>query len=75
MDKRSLRGMGSEVKALCSYALSQGWAVEQTRNLHLKFTKAGRRTVFFSGTPGDHRAWLNGKAKLRRADAEEVCHG
>ena len=44
-----------------------GFAVERASNGHCKFTKPGVRAVFFSGTPGDHRAIKNGVAKLRRA--------
>lgn len=41
---------------------------QYTRGSHLKFTRPGVQAVFFSGTPGDHRAYQNGVAKLRRAD-------
>lgn len=63
-----LRGCGEDLKRLVSFAQSADWAVQQTRKLHLKFTKPGRRPVFTSGTPGDRRAWLNAKSQLSQAD-------
>ncbi|WP_240922947.1 hypothetical protein [Metapseudomonas otitidis] len=51
-----------------SFAEAAGWMVAKTRNLHLMFSKAGRRAVFFSGTPGDRRAWLNARSRLIQAD-------
>lgn len=68
MANRFLRGCGEDLKRLVSFAQSAGWAVQQTRKLHLKFTKPGRQPVFTSGTPGDRRAWLNAKAQLSQAD-------
>ncbi len=46
MANRFLRGCGEDLKRLVSFAQSAGWAVQQTRNLHLKFTKPGRQPVF-----------------------------
>lgn len=40
------------------------------RNVHLRFDKDGIKPVFFSSSPSDHRAVLNGIAKLRRAAAQ-----
>ena len=68
MANRFLRGCREDLKRLVSFAQSAGWAVQQTRKLHLKFTKPGRQTVFTSGTPGDRRAWLNAKSQLSQAD-------
>jgi len=68
MRNRFLRGCSEDVKRLVSFAEAAGWVVAQTRNLHLMFSKAGRRAVFFSGTPGDRRAWLNARAQLIQAD-------
>jgi len=46
-----------------------GFTVEKTRNSHWKFTRQGAPAVYHSSTSGDHRAWKNCTAKLRRAAA------
>lgn len=56
------------VNQVIEFAKSLGFVPEFTSSGHLKFTRPGAPTVFFSGTPGDHRAYHNGLAKLRRAD-------
>lgn len=61
-------GKNEIARRVISFARSLGFAVEETNNGHLKFTREGALTVFFSGTPGDQRAYQNGVAKLRRAD-------
>lgn len=68
MARRMLRGYCEDVKRLVSFAEAAGWMVAKTRNLHLMFSKDGRRAVFFSGTPGDRRAWLNARSQLIQAD-------
>lgn len=70
MANRFLRGCSEDLKRLVSFAQGAGWAVQQTRNLHVKFTKPGRRAVFTSGTPGDRRAWLNARSQLTQADRQ-----
>lgn len=55
-------------KRLLAYARELGFAAEMTKNGHLKFTKPGKSTVYFSGTPSDNRALLNGESKLRKAE-------
>lgn len=59
--------VSGDVKRVIGEAEKLGFAVERAGNGHCKFTKPGVRAVFFSGTPGDHRAIKNGVAKLRRA--------
>lgn len=54
------------------FALSLGFKPTWTRNGHLKFSKPERKTVFFSGTPGDHRAYKNGISKLRNAERGDL---
>lgn len=56
------------VKRVIEYALEIGFSHSISRGGHLRFTKPGRRTVFFSKTPGDRRAYKNGITKLRNAD-------
>lgn len=60
-----------EVAAVVAEAEKLGFSVSQAgkRNVHLRFDMPGIKPVFFSATPGDHRAVLNGIAKLRRAAA------
>lgn len=58
--KDGLRRVTEEAEAL-------GFTITRTRNGHLRFDLTGVPAVFFSGTPSDHRAILNGIAKLKRA--------
>ena len=52
---------------LIEYALSEGWEVVRTPGGHLKFTRPGLPPIFTSDTASDHRAGLNARAMLRRA--------
>lgn len=63
-----MRVRNDEIRQLCKLARAMGYAVQQTKRLHLKFTKPGRLPVFCSSTPGDCRAWLNARAQLRRSE-------
>lgn len=69
-----LRGLSELTKRVIGAAEQLGFQAEFTRSKHIKFTMAGAPAVFFSGTPGDHRAMQNGIAKLKRAAraAEEL---
>ncbi|MNN89605.1 hypothetical protein D3C81_2074430 [compost metagenome] len=62
------RGRCEAVKRVINHAVAAGWRVGQTSKQHLRFTKAGRPAVFFSGSPSDHRAALNVISQLRRTD-------
>ncbi|UNO26839.1 hypothetical protein [Pseudomonas amygdali] len=62
-----LRGAKKSLQALADFAISQGWAVHRTHGGHVKFTKGGCLPIFTSFTPSDHRASLNARAQLRRA--------
>lgn len=62
-----MKGIDENTKRVVDLALLLGFTVSRTRNDHFKFLKPGCRPVFFSSTPGDHRACKNGQAKLRRA--------
>lgn len=55
------------LQALVAFAIGEGWAVSRTRGGHVKFTKLGYCPIFTSFTPSDHRAGLNARAQLRRA--------
>ncbi|WP_122341975.1 hypothetical protein [Pseudomonas caricapapayae] len=63
----SLRGAKKSLQALAEFAISQGWAVQRTHGGHVKFTKGGCSPIYTSFTPSDHRADLNARAQLRRA--------
>lgn len=69
--------MAKPVKCTCKamhgvikYAQENSWQVDRTAGLHLRFRKPGRRVVFGSGTPSDHRTGMNIITKLRRSDKE-----
>lgn len=56
-----------ELRKLDKIASAQGWDLDRTSKGHVKFTGPNGQTVFYSGTPSDHRSHLNMLAKLRRA--------
>lgn len=58
------------LQALIDFALSEGWRVVRTPGGHLKFTKPGCAAIYTSSTPSDHRAGLNARAQLRRAERQ-----
>lgn len=58
------------LRALIDFALQEGWQVAHTPGGHLKFFKAGCAPIYTSSTASDHRAGLNARAQLRRADRQ-----
>ena len=56
------------VARVVEFAAGLGFQVEATRGDHLKFTKPGRKTVFFSKTPGDRRAPLNAMSNIQKSE-------
>ena len=50
--------------------VGEGWHVKRTPGGHLKFTKAGCAAIYTSSTASDHRAELNARAQIRRAERE-----
>ncbi|EIF31870.1 hypothetical protein BCh11DRAFT_07418 [Burkholderia sp. Ch1-1] len=58
------------LRALIEFAVGEGWHVKRTRGGHLKFTKAGCAAIYTSSTASDHRAELNARAQIRRAERE-----
>lgn len=58
-----------EADRVIAEARRLGFTVERTRSSHWKFTRPGSPAVFHSSSSGDHRAWKNCTAKLRRAAA------
>ncbi len=63
------------LRALIEFALGEGWRVKRTRGGHLKFTKPGCAAIYTSSTASDHRASLNARAQLRRADRQARGNG
>jgi len=61
------------LRALIEFALAEGWHVKRTPGGHLKFTKRGCAPIYTSSTASDHRASLNARAQIRRADREVRC--
>jgi len=61
------------LRALIEFALAEGWHVKRTPGGHLKFTKRGCAPIYTSSTASDHRASLNARAQIRRADREVLC--
>lgn len=63
------------LRTLIEFALSEGWHVKRTPGGHLKFTKRGCAPIYTSSTASDHRASLNARAQIRRAEREARCAG
>lgn len=62
----------SEVSSIVSQFVERH-TIGQTGSKHLKvqiYSGQSCKTVFFSGTPGDHRAILNFKTKVKKAAGE-----
>ncbi|HEY0290310.1 MAG TPA: hypothetical protein VGC62_25445 [Pseudomonas sp.] len=64
-----LRGASKGLQDLADFAISQGWVVCLTRGGHVKFSKGGCASIYTSFSPSDHRAGLNARAQLRRAQS------
>lgn len=58
------------LRTLIEFALAEGWQVVRTPGGHLKFTKHGCASIYTSSTASDHRAGLNARAQLRRAERQ-----
>ena len=58
------------LRELIEFALREGWRVVRTPGGHLRFTKPGCASIYTSSTASDHRASLNARAQLRRADRQ-----
>lgn len=63
------------LRALIEFAVADGWHVKRTSGGHLKFTKPGCAAIYTSSTTSDHRAVLNARAQLRRAEREALMSG
>jgi len=59
--------MSDGVGRVIAFAKRHGFRVSRSGSNHMKFTREGTPTVFFSSTTSDHRAWRNGITKIRRA--------
>ncbi|MFX5522385.1 hypothetical protein ABTD78_24245, partial [Acinetobacter baumannii] len=58
------------LRALIEFAVGEGWHVKRTPGGPLKFTKAGCAAIYTRSTASDHRAELNARAQIRRAERE-----
>lgn len=59
-------------KRLVAYALELGFEAAFTKKSHIKFTKPGRKPVFTSGSPSDHRTLMNAESNLRKSERGEL---
>lgn len=60
--------MKKDLKKISKALEEQGFTVKPSKSKqHLIVFKDGRRIAVFSGTPSDHRSWLNSLADARRA--------
>ena len=62
------------LRALIEFALAEGWHVKRTPGGHLKFTKRGCAPIYTSSTASDHRAALNARSQIRRAERQARSH-
>ena len=62
----------SRLRALIEFAVGEGWHVKRTAGGHLKFTKSGCAAIYTSSTASDHRAALNARAQIRRAERSKA---
>lgn len=63
------------VQRVVAFAAALGFDACRTKGGHIKFSKPGCRSVFFSSTPGDKRAPLNAMAALRKVDRVAAVNG
>lgn len=61
------RNFDESTKRLVEFAKQHGFSLERTKGSHLKFTRPGVTSVFFSSTTSDRRAALNCKSQIRHA--------
>jgi hypothetical protein len=64
---RQFNGVAEGAKKVIEFAMANGWSVSKSKKMHYRFERPGYRSVFFSSTPSDHRAQLNGISKLRNS--------
>lgn len=64
---RSIRRC-EDVKRVVAFAVTIGFEPEWTNGGHLKFSKPERKPVFFSGSPGDPRAYKNAISNLKKSE-------
>lgn len=61
-----------DIRQLERLALDQGWRVEYTKNMHVRFYPLEGPFIVGPGSPSDHRGVLNFKSLLRRAGLKGV---
>lgn len=67
MSKR--RFQGAEIRKLASRMAKLGYSATITGKNHVKFVKPGRKPLFTSGTPSDHRTARNFASLVKRSEA------
>ena len=60
------------LRALIEFAVGEGWHVKRTPGGHLKFTEAASAEIYTSSTASDHRAALNARAQICRAERSKA---
>jgi hypothetical protein len=61
-------------RAIVALARELGWTVTRTRGMHFRLTKPGYAPVFTAYSPSDHRAFLNLRAQLMRAQRRSLIN-
>lgn len=59
---------GEAVQKVVEFAAALVFEACRTKGDHIKFSKPGCRSVFFSSTPGDKRAHLNAISNIRKSE-------
>ena len=58
------------LRALIEFAVGEGWHVKLTPCGYFLFNYSGSSEIYTSSTASDHRAELNARAQIRRAERE-----
>lgn len=66
MDAMSLK---QDMKALIEFGIERGWKVLRTKGGHYKWMHENGAMFYSAGTPSDHRAIQNTRARIRRGEA------
>ena len=63
------------LRTLIEFAVGEGWHVKRTPGGHLFFNDTATTEIYTSSTASDHRATLNARAQIRRAEREALTRG
>ena len=68
MAKKQKKSLSDETNRFISAAIAQGWRYEESAKGHVRLLSPDGKTIIgHSGTPSDHRAGKNFRARLKRA--------